>query len=221
MSEIQTFDQTKSTSTAAAPEVPTKTRTIGELVQDIGWSHNRTRILGDDVADMRKSSAEMYRDASDILLNQKARVFALRPAVELLASLAENGFAWRDIARMIGVSVPAVRKWRLGESPTSQNLFSIAKTVALVEILQHELPITDIASWMEIPLVVGAPTNPIDLVSDGLFTDVIGLALEHLTRDELLGRYVPDWQEKYHSDFEVFEAPDGELGIRPKSVGDH
>jgi transcriptional regulator with XRE-family HTH domain len=221
VSEIQTFDQTRSTSTAAAPELPTKTRTISELVQDIGWSHNRTRILGDDVADLRRQSADMYRDASDILLDQKARDLVLRPAVELLAFLAGAGFAWRDIARMIGVSVPAVRKWRLGESPTSQNLFAIAKTVALVEILQHELPVTDVAAWMEIPPVVGAPTNPIDLVSNGFFTEVIGLALDHLTPEELIERHVPDWQERYQSNFEVFEASDGELGIRPKSNGDH
>lgn len=32
----------------------------------------------------------------------------------MLSDLAELGFAWRDIARLVKVSVPAVQKWRKG-----------------------------------------------------------------------------------------------------------
>jgi transcriptional regulator with XRE-family HTH domain len=223
MSDINIADQTKTTFTSAPLQgVPrTRTRTIDELVEEIGSGHNQSQLLTNDAADLTKRWAEIYGHSSSLQLNQKARELAKKPAAELLNFLAETGFAWRDIARMVGVSVPAVRKWRQGESPTPQNLFTIATIAALVQILQHELIVTDIASWMEIPLVPGAPTNAIDLVANSLFTEVVGLALEHLKPDVFMDSYIPDWRNRFQSDFEVFIAPDGLPGIRPTSQGDH
>jgi transcriptional regulator with XRE-family HTH domain len=220
MSDLNFVDQTKTTSANAMHEATTRTRTIDELVDEIGFRHNHSQLLSNDASDMTRQWAEMYTDSSNLQIDQKARELAKRAPSELLNLLADTGFAWRDIARMVGVSVPAVRKWRQGESPTPQNRLSISKVVALVQILQHELVVSDIASWMEIPLVPGAPTNAIDLVSDGFFTEVVGLALDHLKPDIFMNEYKPNWRDLFRSDFEVFRAPDGELGLRPASKGD-
>jgi transcriptional regulator with XRE-family HTH domain len=221
MTDINLADQTKTQSANADIQGSTRTRTIDELVEDIGSGHNRAQLLTTDAATLTRQYAEIYSDSSRLQLNQKARELAKRSPVDLLKLLADAGFAWRDIARMVGVSVPAVRKWRQGESPTVQNLFTISMIVALVQILEHELIVTDIASWMEIPLVPGAPTNAIDLVADGNFTEVIGIALEHIKPDVFMDSYIPDWRTRFQSGFEVFRAPDGEFGIRPIPPGDH
>jgi hypothetical protein len=45
-------------------------------------------------------------------------------------------------------------------------------------------------------------------------TDVVDVAAGHAAGEAVLELWQPGWREKYRSDFEVFEAPDGELGSR-------
>jgi hypothetical protein len=64
------------------------------------------------------------------------------------------------------------------------------------------------------PLVPGAPITGIDMIADGHYAEVFDLAAEHTTAEDALDQYQPGWRALYRSDFEVFEAADGELGIR-------
>jgi hypothetical protein len=64
------------------------------------------------------------------------------------------------------------------------------------------------------PLVPGAPITGIDLLVEGWYAEVFDVATEHRTAEEVLDQYRPDWRDRYRSDFEVFEAADGELGVR-------
>jgi hypothetical protein len=137
----------------------------------------------------------------------------------LLEVLADFGFAWRDIARMIGVSVPAIQKWRRGEGLTGENARKLASLISGCEIIQQFNPlITDIALWFEAPIVDEAPVTPIDLwaasnqqlVFEHARVDLESRVDPHTTMDS----FDPNWRETYRSEFETFRAGDGELSIR-------
>ena len=53
----------------------------------------------------------------------------------MLTELADLGFAWRDIARMVGVSVPAVQKWRKGEKASGDSRIRVASLLAAYNLI--------------------------------------------------------------------------------------
>src|SRR5665647_2812175 len=216
MTDIVTSDPTLITGTlTTSPEQVTRTRTIDEVVAEAGHLRSRARLLSEDVAETDREVSELYRQALIEQLDAKARVIAKRSVGEMLSELADAGFAWRDIASLVGVSVPAVRRWRQGEAPTGPNRLAIARIVSLVEALRDDHLVSDVASWMEVPLVSAAPVTAIDLAAAGYLQEVVEIAAGHSTGEEVLDRSLPGWRERYRSDYEVFLAPDGELGTRP------
>ena len=218
MTDIVSSDPTLITGTlTTSPEQVTRTRTIDEVVGEgeAGHLRSRARLLGEDVAETDREVSELYRQALIEQLDAKARVIAKRSVGEMLSELAYAGFAWRDIAALAGVSVPAVRRWRQGETATGANRLAVARIVALVGILRDDHLVSDVASWMEVPLVPDAPVTAIDLAVAGRLQEVVEIAAGHSTGEAVLDRSQPGWRARYRSDYEVFEAPDGELGTRP------
>ena len=186
----------------------TQTRTISELVEEFGYWRNVARVVRNDLGDG-------YQRALQIQLDEKASQIARRRSCEeMLNELSQRGFAWRDIARMVGVSVPAVRRWRLGESPTPENLTLIGRLLALVDLLGADHSVADVASLMEMPIVQESPLTAIDLASENRYIDVLELASDHIQGSDVMDRWHPDWRNEYQSEFEVFRAADGETGIR-------
>ncbi len=220
MADLITADRTRTSLTTEAPTQVSRTRTIDELVEDAGHLRNVTCLLGDDVAEAGRQVSEVHHQAFQAQLNTKARDMAKRPATEMLEELARRGFAWRDIARLVGVSVPAVRRWRQGESPTGPHLLAIARLLAFTEILRVDHLVSDVAGWLEMPLVPEAPLTGIDMAADGRFVDLLDLTTGHATPEAVLDRWQPGWRERIFSEFEVFEAADGELGLRPTARDD-
>jgi hypothetical protein len=215
MADGVTMDRTRTSAVAEATVQTSRTRTIDDLVEEAGHLRNVTRILGEDLADTTRQVGALHHHAFAAQLNTSARQLAKRSAQELLADLADGGFAWRDIARLVGVSVPAVRRWRQGELPTGQNLLTIARLVGFVAILRDDHLVTSVASWLEMPLVYGSSVTGIDLAAAGRYEDLLDLAANHeRSAQSVLDRWQPDWQSRYGSEFEIFTAPDGEAGIR-------
>lgn len=158
---------------------------------------------GDYMVEFRLRTSELAGAGGQVLLNE----------------LADLGFAWRDIAKMIGVSVPAIQKWRRGDGLTGENARKLAGLVAGCEIIRKFNPvITDAAMWFEVPIVDEAPVTPIDLWATGNQQ----LAFEHALVDasskvdpyDTMDSFDPNWRETYRSDVETFRAGDGELSIR-------
>lgn len=158
---------------------------------------------GDYMVEHRVRTSELAGAGGRVLLNQ----------------LADLGFAWRDIAKMIGVSVPAIQKWRRGDGLTGENARKLASLVAGCEIIQKFNPvITDVGMWFEVPIVDEAPVTPIDLWATGNQQ----LVFEHARVDvsskvdpyDTMDSFDPNWRETYRSEFETFRAGDGELSIR-------
>lgn len=132
----------------------------------------------------------------------------------MLTDLADLGFAWRDIARMVGVSVPAVQKWRKGEKASGDSRIRIARSLAACDLITNHYTVDEIGSWFEMPLSSSAPVTPIVLYAANRADLVFELASGHADPEALLSEFEPEWRERYRSDFELFEAGDGKRSIR-------
>ena len=197
-----------------------RTRTIEELAKE---AHELT----DQAGHLRNVNAVLASDLSDVhhrafrvQLETHTAKIAKRAPTELLGEINELGFGWRDIAGMIGISVPALRRWRQGESPTGEHRRRIAELAAFVRILSEDHLVADVASWMEMPISSDAPLTCIDLYTQGQLLTIFDLASEHIAPDQALDSAEPGWRERYHSEYEVFRAGDGQPAIRPRSTSD-
>lgn len=134
----------------------------------------------------------------------------------ILNELADLGFAWRHIARLGGVSVPAVKKWRKGDEASGEGTKKLASLLAACDLIVSSYTIEDVASWFEAPLSSSAPVMPIDLLTDGRPDLLFEFANGYTDPEAILSQFDPDWRERYRSDFEVFEASDGIRSVRQK-----
>lgn len=133
-----------------------------------------------------------------------------------LRALSDLGFAWRDLARLLGVTVPAIQKWRRGERISPEKKERIHRLAAACDCLAYPFEVKDIAGWFEMPLLEGVPLTPMDLWIAGQQDLVFMAADDNADPEDVLDKFQPDWQERYRSDFETFEAEDGNLSIRMK-----
>ncbi len=186
--------------TRLSPDVMAKE--AGSLRQDVG-------LLSQDVA-------RVHGDSLDIQLESRTDEATKRAPADLLLELADLGFSWTAIARIVGVSIPAIRKWRHGEPTTGENRRSLAKLVALVGVLENDHLIADVASWLDIPLAESNITG-IDVLVDGRIPDLVEHAAQHIGSAELLDRSFPDWRDSLDNQFEVYQAEDGERAIRMRN----
>jgi len=138
--------------------------------------------------------------------------------VALLNELtAGYGLGWSDIARLVGVSVPAVRKWRHGGDITAPRLQGVARLAAFLNILEEE-DVRDPAAWLNLPLDDLDEEITTDLVtkkaiySSGGIIDLLAFAKRHISHDELLSRAsILERSESRRT--RVIRAPDGNLSI--------
>jgi hypothetical protein len=203
---------TASSEIAPPPKLPTATGsspTPSELTERVGFLNNRAQDLHSDTDDLHLDVImQEWQSRSTDLVRQDMST--------LLAQLADLGFAWRDIARLIGVSVPAVQKWRRGKAATGQSRFNAAAVLAACALIADHYLVKEIASWFEVPVVFGCPITAIDLYAAKKPQLVFRLATGNADPEQVLSVFDPDWRETYRSDFEVFESEDGGLAIRAK-----
>lgn len=192
------------------PPPISKTRTVVKvLTEDIGWIRRQARDLHEATHELHQRSHYVEWHA---LTSQRGR----SSTRDMLDELADVGFAWRDVARLVGVSVPAVQKWRRGEGTTGENRHKVASLLAACDLVSEHYGIQEVASWFEMPLQLGVPVSPVDLWAGGRPDLVFDHASGHTDADQILTAWDPEWRDRYRSDFEVFRAGDGQLSIRPK-----
>jgi hypothetical protein len=150
-------------------------------------------------------------------LDKRAVLKAREGVPALLDELAARGFSWREIAKLAGVSVPAVRKWRAGAPSSPERRTDLARAAGLCDLLD-EFHVVDPAGWLMTPIIKDAPVAWVDLYRAGLAEWVVDAAAPNRAPDphRLLDLFDPEWRQKYRTDYEVFEAEDGELSIRAK-----
>jgi len=142
--------------------------------------------------------------------------------VDLLDELEQLGFARRHVARLIGVSVPTLARWRgvraqPREPMSADVLDKLAALLDVCTLVRNTSFVPDVAAFFETPVLPGAPIRPMDLYAAGR----VDLLLDWASRTvqepaALLSAFDPGWRERYHSEYEVFEAADGDLAIRAK-----
>ena len=179
------------------------------LTEDIGGDRDEVRVLHERYDNLHKRSHNVeWRTAT--ALRGKSSV------ATMLAELADLGFAWRDVARLVGVSVPAIQKWRRGEKASGDSRLKVASLLAACDVVAQHYMVDEIASWFEMPLVASAPVTPLDLYAAERVDLVFEFASGHADPEALLAEFDPDWRERYRSGFEVFQASDGQRSIQMK-----
>jgi hypothetical protein len=168
---------------------------------------DRAHLLVSDVA------KENHRvQGLDLLVSAEAK--ARRGVPALLEELAVNrGMSWSAIARLVGVTVGAVRKWRHDGATTGAHRRALARLTAFLDVLEH-FAIDDPFGWLEMPLVDGYTVTGLDIYQARHENALLDYASHRIDVAELLTQYDPNWRVSYRTDFEVFEAGDGQLAIR-------
>jgi DNA-binding transcriptional regulator YiaG len=148
---------------------------------------------------------------------QRAKSHSERSPAELLSSLWESGLSWRDIARLLKVSVAAVQKWRAGENMSPSNFARLRDFVAAYDTVAAHKTGVDIASWIDVPIRTDVPVTPRDLWAKGDLNTFFEYALGDMQPEAALDAFDPVWRQRYRDDgFETFVGADGNLSIRTK-----
>lgn len=200
MSESTTW---KTVQWALDLEDTTSTSTINE----IAWRRDQMSVAAGFVEDK-------HHEATHYDLDQRVAVRARQSVPTLLGELADSGLAWSFIARLAGVSVAAVRKWRNDGGTTPESREHLARLAAFLDLLS-ELGIEDPAQWLEMRFGLGSGYTiaPIDLYLRGAYAGLLDIASWRQTPEQVLDKEIPDWRTG-RSHFEVYEDGDGQPSIR-------
>jgi len=202
LSAVEADSGTAGTDIKRAP-TPSQTRTTALLLtEDVGSLRSRVHELGREVVETHHQT-HSYE-------------WRVRAGQRAVAAIGTMGFAWRDVARLLDVSVAAVQKWRRGETISGDNRQKLASFLAACDLLAAHFYVKEIGSWFEVPLVGGVPITPMDLWATGRTDLVFEHASAHKDPETILTEFDDEWRVRFSSDFEVFEAEDGNLSIRPK-----
>jgi transcriptional regulator with XRE-family HTH domain len=133
------------------------------------------------------------------------------PTSDLLDRLSdEHGLMWLTVARVTGVSVPALRKWRHGGNPTPENKLALARLLAACDGLA-ELGVSDVAAWLSTPIRLDQSRLRFELLTlpEG-GEPLLALAQDKISADQALDALVPRWREQHvKPTTEVTVGPDG------------
>lgn len=166
------------------------------------------------VSDLHSDTTSLSREVLVTALKEQTAALEQQSAQSLIEHLADDGVGWSAIAHMLGVSVPAVRKWRNGEGASPANRSAAAQLAALLDLLSEQFIIDDPASWLEIPLG-GTPRTLADIYAAGRTDLILDYASGWLRpAEKLLDAFAPEWRGEPKREFETFTAADGQLGIR-------
>lgn len=180
---------------------------IAELTDAYGGLTSTVRILYRDVEGGRRRVRKLDLDDRT---SEKSRL----GAESLLEELAtDRGLGWSEIARLCGVSVSAVRKWRAGESISSDSRRSLARLASFLDLLEEVGPVGEPAGWLNMRLSDQSTVTAADLYISGHTQDLLEHAQGHLEVEQLLDRCAPDWRTSFRSEWKIVELPDGERAL--------
>lgn len=180
----------------------------------------RAGMLREEVHSLHQDVGETHRETLDLDLRARIDAHGRRAPRALLESMSiEKGFAWTSLAKMMRVSIPAIRKWRNGESISGENRRRLSILAAFIEMLEENFGIADPASWMEMPLIEGVPITAVEVYSSGHYKQLLEFAGGHRDAEQVLDEVAPQWRDQYPpSEFEVFTHPDGAPAFTRKGM---
>lgn len=171
-----------------------------------------TAELRDDFIRGAARAQELHEDVELDELDRNARSLELESTPELLEALADAGFSWATIARLLEVTPTAVRKWRKGAGVSTSNHQRLAHLLAMARMLSRVQPrIDDVAFWLETPCREDTALLRLDLYRAKAYNALLALAAERRQAVEVLDEVLPDWRRLHGRDqrFELVWAEDG------------
>lgn len=199
---------------------PAWDRCLTPPVPNLEQVETRTRIsnaerIERDAGKQRRDAVEWHDKTLRSLLNHRADEKSRLGLSGLLAELtAGRGLGWSSIARLVSVSVPAVRKWRQGGDITPPRLHALARLTAFLELVEAE-SVSDAAAWLSLPLDDDQASElacKSDVYIAGGFVDLLAYAKGYISRAELLSRTSPQRYSR-SGEAQVVRAADGRLSI--------
>lgn len=204
---------TENTTIGTRPKRSAGTRTLADIVGDATMGRRSADMLREEADRLSAGFGRIEDDTLREILRHRTSQRKKDSLVDRLNTLSDLGFAWSDLARVIGVSVPALRKWRHGESASPENDFRVAELVALCEMLAEDVPtVGDVASWLEMPLAAESEVTGITLLSKGRHDLVIRYARDN-DGAAVLDECDPGWADRPESPVKVVVGPDGLPGL--------
>lgn len=199
--------------TATIGRVHDERPTFASISKRAANLRDEVELTGSDVRDLHHETALRS-------LDERAAVIGMQDPAETLDTLGTAyGLGWSTVARMIGVTPTAIRKWRRGEQITPLNRRKLASLLAFLEMLQTPFPVADPATWLEMPISTEATLTAADIYAAGRFELLIDFAGRRQTAHAVLDAFDLDWRNRYAVDdrFEVVRAPDGDLSLIQKA----
>ncbi|NUK32517.1 hypothetical protein HRW16_19330 [Streptomyces lunaelactis] len=195
--------------------------TTSAAIQSTGYFKSEAGVLRTRAEGLGEATAELHIGLTVSDLRARAAVKARNGVATLLRELAvERGMAWSDVARLVNVSVSAVRKWRTGGDASPEKRLQLAELAAFLDLLS-ESAIEDPAQWMEINLALpdGYAVRPAQLYLDGHMIALLEIAGLRRDPERVMDDIDPEWRTTWRSDFEVFMADDGQLAFQERQAG--
>jgi hypothetical protein len=143
-----------------------------------------------------------HNDVQQEELDQRAYGLESVASEDILNALGNMGFLWSLVARVVGVSPTAVRKWRRGEQVSPAYHQSLAEFLAFCQFVGEVDPRIQngVPYWLETPVVSETTLTRLDLYLMGHRIELLNIAAERLTSHAALDKAVPNWSEKYARD---------------------
>jgi len=166
---------------------------------------------------LAKKNIESRRNLYKKMFTNNRQASRSKSVPMLLQELAlEWGMTWVDTASLVGVSVPALRKWRNETNEaTPENHERLLSLVAFLGTLKEVL-VSHPAAWMALPVEPGFMATPRDLYTLTPTAPIILLdyAACNISAETLLGEIDPDWRVHFKSEFENYLEDDGFRSLR-------
>jgi hypothetical protein len=210
----------------SAPPAPTRARDRGtgglettRPIRETGDTRlvNEVGALRDDTTFLQYTVERLHDDVRARALDERTSAAALRDPRDLLRELShDHGLSWATIARLANVTPTAVRKWRRGDTIGSSSRRSLARATTFLQMLdEHSSPITEVGTWLEMPLSDQSTLTAIDVYVDGRVELLLDYVARPLSAHAVLNAFDPDWRERYPADGRVAVevAEDGNLSI--------
>lgn len=183
-----------------------------------------TAELRDDLDATTTRVTQLHNDAEELHLAQATRQLELTAPVDLLDALADELlFPWSMLARVVGVSPTAVRKWRRGEAVTAEHHHRLAEFLAFCRTLHHRDPrIEDVPRWLDMPVDARSDVSRLDLFLGGTRAGLLDLASARRTGEDLLDEEAEGWRERAATTrrFAALVHEDGTTSLVPRAEAD-
>lgn len=178
----------------------------------------RVSMLRYQVNDVHSGVATLGREVYALNLRERSADQERKSISSLLDAVARMGIGWAVLARLLNVSTPAIRKWRLGQGASPESRKTLAQLAALLQMLDEQFMVEDPASWLEIPLA-DSHRSLVEIYAAGRSDLILDYAGRWITSEEqVLDAFDPGWRARASSrEFETFIAADGQPAIRRKT----